>query len=168
MHPMTQRKVDPIEVVRAVEAEIGVQILPREKRRRQTSAHGLARRIAAWIMRQHLGLSNCEIEHRLGLTHPAGKRYPERHDYEMYMYPHVREITDNVLSRLGVKCNHGVELVDRISIEGDAVIQIQPRTPIAEALLRARRAYLEAGGKLLGWDELDEELRQLRGGLEEK
>lgn len=108
---MTRRKVDPIEVVRAGEAEIGVQILPREKRRRQTSAHGLARRIAAWIMRRHLGLNN-------------------------------------VLSRLGVKCNHGVE--------DDAVLQIQPRTPIAEALLRARRAYLEAGGKLLDWNELED------------
>jgi hypothetical protein len=55
-----------------------------------------------------------------------------------------------------------------ISVEEDPVLQIQPRTPIAEALLRARRAYLEAGGKLLGWDELEEEMRQLRGGWEEK
>jgi hypothetical protein len=52
-----------------------------------------------------------------------------------------------------------------ISVEEDPVLQIQPRTPIAAALLRARRAYLEAGGKLLGWDELEEEMRQLRGGL---
>jgi|GEM_PF-2947574 hypothetical protein len=55
-----------------------------------------------------------------------------------------------------------------IPVEDDPVLQIQPRTPIAEALLRARRAYLEAGGKLLSRDELEEEMKQLRGGWEEK
>ncbi|GIV53215.1 MAG: hypothetical protein KatS3mg038_3736 [Candidatus Kapaibacterium sp.] len=51
-----------------------------------------------------------------------------------------------------------VELVDGISIEDDAVLQIQPSTPIAAALQQARRAYLEAGGKLLDWNELEEKM----------
>lgn len=41
----------------------------------------------------------------------------------------------------------------------------QPRTKIGRMALAARRAYIEAGGKLLSWDEIDEEVRQRRGGI---
>ncbi|GIV25478.1 MAG: hypothetical protein KatS3mg026_1170 [Bacteroidia bacterium] len=63
---------------------------------------------------------------------------------------------------------HASQKPDKGAVEEDPVLRIQPRTPLAAALLRARRAYLEAGGKLLNWDELQEEIRQLRGGWEEK
>lgn len=43
----------------------------------------------------------------------------------------------------------------------------QPRTEIGRMALAARRAYIEAGGKLLSWDEIDEEMRQRRGGVSE-
>ena len=39
----------------------------------------------------------------------------------------------------------------------------RPRTPIGKALLEARRAYLEAGGRLLSEDELRREIEQRRG-----
>jgi len=38
-----------------------------------------------------------------------------------------------------------------------------PRTPIGEALLALRRACLESGGCLMGWDEIAAEVRQRRG-----
>ncbi len=40
-----------------------------------------------------------------------------------------------------------------------------PRTPLGERLSRLRQAYLASGGRLLSPEELDEELRQRRGGL---
>ncbi len=146
-----------MDVIRAVEQVTGVEILPRTRKGRQSGMHGLARRIAAYIMREYLGMSWYQIERYLRLSHPAGLRYARQHADESEIYPYIRELTERVLARLvGVKCNHGVELVE--SIEDDAILQIQPRTPIAEALLRARRAYLEAGGKLLGWNELEEKM----------
>jgi hypothetical protein len=44
----------------------------------------------------------------------------------------------------------------------------QPRTEIGHKLLALRRAYLESGGKLMTWDEIDEEVRRRRGGLEDE
>jgi len=41
----------------------------------------------------------------------------------------------------------------------------QPRTEIGHKLLALRRVYLESGGKLMTWDEIDEEVRRRRGGL---
>ncbi len=64
--------------------------------------------------------------------------------------------------------SYGPEGKGSISVEEDPVLRIKPRTTIAEALLRARRAYLEAGGQLLSWAELEAEISQLRGGLQEK
>lgn len=76
--------------------------------------------------------------------------------------------TLGIATALRIWVSYAAQRERSISVEEDPVLQIQPRTPIAAALLRARRAYLKAGGKLLGWDELEEEMRQLRGGLEEK
>ncbi|WP_295587406.1 hypothetical protein [uncultured Lamprocystis sp.] len=48
---------------------------------------------------------------------------------------------------------------------GDAVVDhYQPRTALGRDLLESRRAYILGGGKLLSWDELDEEMRERRGG----
>jgi len=147
MHQM--RDLSAMDVIRAVEQVTGVEILPRTRKGRQSGMHGLARRIAAYIMREYLGMSCGQIARYLRLSHPAGLRYARQHAVELEIYPYIRELTERVLARLvGVKCND------------DAILQIQPRTPIGEALLRARRAYLEAGGKLLGLDELEEKGRE--------
>ena len=59
----------------------------------------------------------------------------------------------------------------RIHVEpltGDPLLDnYQPRTEIGRLALAARRAYIEAGGKLLSWDEIDEEVRRRRGGVSE-
>ena len=50
-------------------------------------------------------------------------------------------------------------------VTGDAVVDhYQPRTELGRDLLELRRAYILGGGKLLSWDELDEEMRERRGG----
>ena len=47
---------------------------------------------------------------------------------------------------------------------GDAVVDhYQPRTALGRDLLELRRAYILGGGKLLSWDELDEEMRERCG-----
>ena len=43
----------------------------------------------------------------------------------------------------------------------------RPRTPIGKALLALRRAYLESGGQLQDWDEIEAEVRKRRGGLDQ-
>jgi len=49
-------------------------------------------------------------------------------------------------------------------LTGDAVVDhYQPRTELGHELLELRRAYILGGGKLLSWDELDEEMRERRG-----
>jgi len=51
-------------------------------------------------------------------------------------------------------------------VTGDAVTDhYQPRTDLGRKLIELRRAYIREGGKLLSWDELDEEMRQRRGGV---
>ncbi len=59
----------------------------------------------------------------------------------------------------------------RIHVEpltGDPLLDnYQPRTEIGRLALAARRAYIEAGGKLLSWDEINEEVRGRRGGVTE-
>jgi len=50
-------------------------------------------------------------------------------------------------------------------LTGDAVVDhYQRRTALGRDLLELRRAYILGGGKLLSWDELDEEMRERRGG----
>lgn len=41
----------------------------------------------------------------------------------------------------------------------------QPRTELGRLALAARKAHLNAGGKLLGTDEINEEVRRRRGGV---
>lgn len=57
----------------------------------------------------------------------------------------------------------------RIHVEpltGDAVVDhYEPRTEIGRLALAARKAYIEAGGKLLTADEISEEVRRRRGGV---
>jgi len=51
-------------------------------------------------------------------------------------------------------------------VTGDAVTDhCQPRTDLGRKLFELRRAYVREGGKLLSGDELDEEMRQRRGGV---
>lgn len=51
-------------------------------------------------------------------------------------------------------------------VTGDAVTDhYQPRTDLGRKLIELRRAYVRDGGKLLSCDELDEEMRQRRGGV---
>ena len=57
-----------------------------------------------------------------------------------------------------------VELV----LQDPILAHYQPRTDIGHKLLALRRAYLESGGKLMTWDEIDEEVRRRRGGLEDE
>jgi hypothetical protein len=53
-------------------------------------------------------------------------------------------------------------------VTGDAVTDhYQPRTDLGRKLIELRRAFIREGGKLLSWDELDEEMRQRRGGVNE-
>ncbi len=48
----------------------------------------------------------------------------------------------------------------------DLVVEnYRPRTPLGERLLALRREYLNSGGTLLNWDELDDEMRSRRGGV---
>jgi len=57
----------------------------------------------------------------------------------------------------------------RIHLEpltGDKLVDsYQPCTEIGRLTLAARRAYIEAGGKLLTADEINEEVRRRRGGV---
>ncbi|MCC7278730.1 MAG: hypothetical protein IT487_10505 [Chromatiaceae bacterium] len=60
----------------------------------------------------------------------------------------------------------------RIHVEpltGDTLVDnYQPRTEIGRLALAARRAYVEAGGKLLTADEINEEVRRRRGGVSDE
>jgi hypothetical protein len=56
-----------------------------------------------------------------------------------------------------------VETVEPVQ---DAILShYEPRTEVGRRLLEARRAYIESGGKLMNWDEVDEEVRRRRGGV---
>lgn len=47
------------------------------------------------------------------------------------------------------------------ALTGDAVVDhYQPRTELGRKLIELRRAYLESGGKLMTWDEIDAEMRE--------
>ncbi len=51
-------------------------------------------------------------------------------------------------------------------LTGDAVLDhYQPRTELGRKLVELRRAYIESGGKLMSWDEIDAEARERRGGV---
>lgn len=82
----------------------------------------------------------------------------------MYFITQIYLLTDgypsiNYVKTYQLVTNCSMVTVLRFSVEDDPVLQIRPKTPIAEALLRARRAYLEAGGKLLSWEELENEIK---------
>ena len=58
-----------------------------------------------------------------------------------------------------------IKVIDK-PLLGDVVVDFyQPRTALGRKLIELRRAYLLAGGKLMDWNELDNEARQSRGGL---
>ena len=63
----------------------------------------------------------------------------------------------NVATRLivGHRAPVGDPLVDRY----------QPRTELGRQLIALRRAYIQSGGKLLSWEEIEEEVRERRGGV---
>ena len=42
----------------------------------------------------------------------------------------------------------------------------KPKTPIGKALLKLREAYIKSGRPLLSLEEIEDEVRKLRGGLE--
>ncbi|PZN80386.1 MAG: hypothetical protein DM484_09905 [Candidatus Methylumidiphilus alinenensis] len=52
------------------------------------------------------------------------------------------------------------------TLTGDAVVdRYQPRTELGHKLIELRRAYVESGGKLMTWDEINAEVREHRGGV---
>lgn len=52
------------------------------------------------------------------------------------------------------------------ALTGDAVVDhYQPRTELGRKLIELRRAYIESGGKLVSWDEVNAEVRECRGGI---
>lgn len=52
------------------------------------------------------------------------------------------------------------------ALTGDAVVDgYQPRTELGRKLIELRRAYVEGGGKLMSWDEINAEVRERRGGV---
>jgi hypothetical protein len=52
------------------------------------------------------------------------------------------------------------------SVTGDPLVDhYQPRTELGRKLIELRRAYVQGGGKLLTWQELDEEMQRRRGGV---
>ena len=58
--------------------------------------------------------------------------------------------------------------VDDRRLVGDAVVDFyRPRTELGRRLIELRRAYLEGGGKLMSWDEVNDEVRRRRGGVED-
>jgi hypothetical protein len=51
-------------------------------------------------------------------------------------------------------------------LTGDAVVDhYQPRTELGRKLIELRRAYIEEGGKLMSWDEINAEVLERRGGV---
>ena len=52
------------------------------------------------------------------------------------------------------------------ALTGDAVVDhYQPRTELGRKLIELRRAYIERGGKLMNWDEVNAEVCERRGGV---
>lgn len=43
----------------------------------------------------------------------------------------------------------------------------KPKTPLGEIVLKLRRLYIQEGGKLLGWDQIEDEVEAIRGGWQE-
>ena len=50
----------------------------------------------------------------------------------------------------------------RIEEEGQIPGEFNPRTDLGRKLWRMRERYIAGGGKLLNWDELEHELKNLR------
>ncbi len=43
--------------------------------------------------------------------------------------------------------------------------RFSPKSELGRKLLKAREEYVQQGGRLLNWDEINEEVRRRRGGL---
>ncbi|EIC19795.1 hypothetical protein [Thiorhodovibrio frisius] len=54
--------------------------------------------------------------------------------------------------------------VDQLDQDSESEDSYQPISQIGQLALQARRAHLDAGGKLMNADEITEEVRQRRGG----
>ena len=104
-------------------------------------------------------------------------------DHDSYRHYHQRinhyaeELMDSLTFETDVDQDHRVYLSAdlpvgarvRIHVEllnDDAVVDhYQPRTEIGRLALAARQAYIQAGGKLLTANEINEEVRRRRGGV---
>ncbi|RMD60759.1 hypothetical protein D6833_09195 [Candidatus Parcubacteria bacterium] len=95
------------------------------------------------------------------------------------IYTNVEDYRDAIVSKFprkhapkalgapfGISATPITFMAGEIRIKGDPLLGSQPKTPIAKALLEARRAYIESGGPLLDWNEIEAEVARLRGGLE--
>ena len=51
------------------------------------------------------------------------------------------------------------------TVKDEILDQYEPRTDIGRKLIAARRAYLQRGGELMDWDQINEEVRHRRGEL---
>jgi hypothetical protein len=52
------------------------------------------------------------------------------------------------------------------TLTGDALVDhYQPKTELGRKLIELRRAYIEGGGNLMTWDEINAEVRERRGGV---
>lgn len=50
---------------------------------------------------------------------------------------------------------------------GDPVVDdYRPRTDLGRELIARRRAHIRGGGRLVGWDEIEAEVAERRGGIE--
>jgi hypothetical protein len=54
------------------------------------------------------------------------------------------------------------------TVTADPVVErFEPRSELGHKLLALRRKYVEGGGKLLTLDEIEAEVRELRGGVQD-
>lgn len=58
-----------------------------------------------------------------------------------------------------------IKVVERPLLGDPLVDHYRPQTELGRRLIELWRAHILAGGKLLNWDELDEEVRSRRGGM---
>lgn len=61
-----------------------------------------------------------------------------------------------------------IQVPDKSIIRDPILDHYKPRTELGRRLLALRGAYLEAGGKLMSWDEINEEVRKRRGGMSDE
>ncbi len=77
--------------------------------------------------------------------------------------------TGTVVAPIETKTLEGrLEALCEADKEDPILKDYEPKTSLGEAILKLRRLYLESGGKLLEWDEIEDEVRMMRGGLREE